>query len=369
MALLIDTQDVPAPDRAALWAACACNTYHPLHFRFSGNGECRGRLWRDVLLSLGLLRIMASPSIMTRTRRDIALGDPDCVCLLVLLSGTLRCAQRDRSSLLRPRDITSYDSSEPALFHAPEPFDALVLKLPKSRLGQEADTIAPRTALRIPGHAGWPRLAVGVFCELADGLADGSIGADDPVLAKLAVDLVRRLYSDLKITPDRGTRSSAELLLCAQVYIEANLRDPHLDPQQVARACCASVAFLHRAFADAQLTVRNWIRTERLDACRRDLAAPGLADEPISAIAARWGMPDRGHFSRLFRSSFGCSPQEFRRRARSETSRGWPAAAVSPTPASGSLVPLSEIGIEVWAGARLRGRRESPPDRRPSADQ
>ena len=61
----------------------------------------------------------------------------------------------------------------------------------------------------------------------------------------------------------------------------------------------------------------RWIRTSRLERCRRDLLDPALGHETILAIASRWGLPGPQHFSRLFRSEYGCSPSELRREAKS----------------------------------------------------
>jgi AraC-like DNA-binding protein len=46
--------------------------------------------------------------------------------------------------------------------------------------------------------------------------------------------------------------------------------------------------------------------------CRRDLLDPALRDRPVSAIAARWGITDPAHFSRLFRATYGVPPSEYR---------------------------------------------------------
>jgi AraC-like DNA-binding protein len=52
-----------------------------------------------------------------------------------------------------------------------------------------------------------------------------------------------------------------------------------------------------------------------LEHCRRDLLDPSLRHETILTIASRWGLPGPQHFSRLFRSAYGCSPCELRREA------------------------------------------------------
>src|SRR5438045_2343235 len=81
---------------------------------------------------------------------------------------------------------------------SPQPFDLLVLKLPKATLGKHATQLSRLTAIRIPGDRGLPRLAAQFFCGAAAGLADGTISRDDADLAEHVIDLVRRLYVDLE---------------------------------------------------------------------------------------------------------------------------------------------------------------------------
>ena len=142
----------------------------------------------------------ALPNTMSRTRGEIAAGDPECLHLSILLRGHLHGAQHHRECVLSPGDMTTYDTSEPAIFRAGEPFDLLVLKLPKATLGKHAANVSRQTAVRIPGQTGLPRLAVRFFCGAAAGLADGSIARNDTGLAEHVIDLVRRLYLDVDAT-------------------------------------------------------------------------------------------------------------------------------------------------------------------------
>jgi AraC-like DNA-binding protein len=319
MTLLIDTEVVPPPDRVEFWASSSCDVYHPLHIRADASQRFRARMWGDWLASVGLFRVTAGPNTMSRTRADITAGDPECLHFSILLRGRLEGAQDHRESVLGPGDMTTYDTSEPAIFRAPEDFDMLVLKLPKAALGKHAAKVSRLTAVRIPGQTGLPRLAAQFFCGAAVGLADGSIDRDDTGLAEHVIDLVRRLYADLDAMHPTRPRSSAELILHARSYIEANLGDPNLDPDQVARSCFISTRYLHRVFSAEGLSVCDWIRSARLDRCRRDLLDPAFSDHPISIIATRWGLPSAPHFSRLFRRAYGCSPREFRHLAAAGT--------------------------------------------------
>jgi AraC-like DNA-binding protein len=58
--------------------------------------------------------------------------------------------------------------------------------------------------------------------------------------------------------------------------------------------------------------VADWIRSRRLERCRRDLLDPALATRTVEAIGERWGLTDAAHFSRVFRRRFGAPPAEYR---------------------------------------------------------
>ena len=72
---------------------------------------------------------------------------------------------------------------------------------------------------------------------------------------------------------------------------------------------------LHQVFQDEGTTVSTWIRTRRLERCRRALEDPMSAGVPVARIAARWGFPDAAHFSRVFKAAYGVSPSAARNQA------------------------------------------------------
>ena len=132
-------------------------------------------------------------------------------------------------------------------------------------------------------------------------------------VAERVIDLVRRLYVDLGSPAQPRDPARRPSCCCTRRrIIDANLGDPGLGPEQVARACFISTRYLYRVFEREGLGVCEWIRCARLDRCRRDLVDPAFADQSIVAIASRWGFPNAPHFSRLFREAYGCSPRDYR---------------------------------------------------------
>jgi AraC-like DNA-binding protein len=325
MAVLIDTGVVPARERLDFWAESSCQAYVPLQVRSAERKRFWARMWANELGPLSVFRITTAANTMIRTSRAVAAGDPECLDLSLILRGRLNSAQDGRNGVACCGDLISKETSRPAVLRAEEPFESIIVRVPLALLGADAAEIGRRTAVTISGREGVPRLAARLLVELAAALEADTVPPDQvPALAESVVDVIRRLYVG-DGTAARPTRlgSRAEILLAVESYIEANLGDPALRPEQVARASFISTRYLHKLFEAEGTSVCTWIRTARLERCRRDLLDPALDHQTILSIASHWGLPGAQQFSRLFRNAYGCSPRELRREAR----RGREAAA------------------------------------------
>jgi AraC-like DNA-binding protein len=316
LATVIDTGLVPPGDRFEFWSAASCDAYHPLELRRDFDRPFWGRAQGNALGALRVFRIAADASSVARTPRAIAAHDPEQLIVAVNLRGRFSAVQGGRSTLVEPGDITSYESSHPYVVHAPTPFEIVAVLVPKALLRPHGDRICAATARTVSGRSGLGKLAARFFEQVADGFDDGTLGEDGASVAEAMLDLVRGLV----LTRDAGVdepraRTRADLLLRIQRFIEANLADPELSPERIARANAVSVRYLHKLFEPQGVTVGEWVRDKRLDRCRRDLSEPALRGETILAIASRWGLTNAAHFSRIFRDAYGCSPREFRNTA------------------------------------------------------
>ncbi len=203
--------------------------------------------------------------------------------------------QGGRQAVLGPGDFALTDLSRPARW-AMDARRVIAVVFPAGLLPLRPDQVRQVSAVAIPGDRGAGALVSALAARLTGHL--GEYGpAEAARLGGAVLDLIGsalagRLDTEL---PHRALASRVT------AYIEANLADPDLSPAAVAAANHLSLRALHRLFEARESTVAAWIRGRRLERCRRDLADPQHDARPVSAIGARWGMPNPSHFSRAFR--------------------------------------------------------------------
>ena len=97
-------------------------------------------------------------------------------------------------------------------------------------------------------------------------------------------------------------------------------------------------------------SIAQYIRKQRLEGCRRELADPAWREHSVTGIAFRWGFNSAAHFCRVFHAQYGASPSRFREHALDKspselsseppqkTQSGLTGAAVAPGIRSGAVV-------------------------------
>jgi AraC-like DNA-binding protein len=103
-------------------------------------------------------------------------------------------------------------------------------------------------------------------------------------------------------------------------YARAHLHDPHLGAAQVAAAHHISERHVHNILGASGITLADWIREQRLERARNDIAASAFHATPIASIARGWGFTDPSSFTRMFKNVYGMSPREWRHQANTRRS-------------------------------------------------
>jgi AraC-like DNA-binding protein len=274
-----------------------------------------------------LLRTSFPPARFWRTAAMVRSSDPEVYHLTLLLDGDM-ALRRDcvPTATFGPGDLHMVHSSHPFDLRA---FGARAAGPGESRV-KAVGVDFPVSLLPLPPYQLRNLLGRGFSgregtCALLSEFLVGldrqaaAIGPTEaPRLGSVVVDLVaawlaRELDAEAAVPEDARRRAMIEDI---RAFIRRNLHDPELSPSVIAAAHHISVSYLHRVFTQQSEgeTVAAWIRSQRMEKARRDLADPALCAMPIHAVATRWGIPRASDFSRAFQAAYGLSPSEHRHR-------------------------------------------------------
>ncbi|GAA3554515.1 helix-turn-helix domain-containing protein [Nonomuraea rosea] len=309
MTLLIRTSDLPAKSRHDAWRGIVCDILGPLDLRIDPDAPLRGEVEIGQLGPVGVGRIRTStPHSIHRTQGLIHRDNPELYRAVLAVSGSPRLAQDGRQARLRQGEFAIYDFSRPYELAYDAAVRLAVFSFPRELLTLPAHL----TAVPISAESGAAALAVPLMRRVSTDhqtYQPGSAARLSTVVMDLVGAAVAERAEQEPALPEDSRRRV--LLLSVHAFIEQRLGEIDLDPATVAAAHHISVRYLHRLFESENTTVAAWIRLRRLERCRADLSAGGV--RPVSEIAARWGLPDSAHFSRLFRRTYGVPPAEYRR--------------------------------------------------------
>lgn len=295
------------------WCGIMSDSFVPLLVTSEDRSQFRGRLRSRNLADASLIELTATPQTIERAPGLITQSDKPYFIVSLQLSGTGMMMQDGREAVLGPGDMAIFDTNRAYTRTYETDFRSLVFRLPQSFLDLPSESIRQLTATRFAGDSGPSSLVSPFLASLANNMERLS-GRTGIRFVHNTVDLIATmLHSELGIRVATAPEGSKALLLRdIDQFIEEHIADPWLDPQSIANANYISLRYLHGLFHDRGVSVSSWIRTRRLDQCQRDLLDPMFAQVPVASIAARWGLTDPAHFSRLFKRTYGMSPSDYR---------------------------------------------------------
>ena len=309
---LANAQRTRADDLGAFRQMVA-SSFVPLRVSTEYAGRFSARMVSADADDVVFTEVVARPHLVERTPETIADGGSGYYKVSLLLSGSSILVQDGREVVMRPGDLSVYDTSRPYSLLFGEDFRNLIMMFPKDRVDLPIPFTEQLTAVSLGReHSGLAPVVTAFLSQFPAQLAnlDGRVRAK---LAHTSLDLMGTLFSSI-LDADPAQRDPHQLLLQKiTAYIESHLGDTALSPSTIAAAHYISTRHLHSLFREADTTVSTWIRERRLERCRADLLDPVLQDRTVSTIAARWGFTDAAHFSRVFKAAFNASPSELRR--------------------------------------------------------
>jgi len=316
MGVLIRTGDVPAARRHDIWRGIVCDTLGPLDLRIDPDAPLTGRIEAGRLgpLSVGSVQT-STPHSVYRTAGLIRRDSPELYRVVLAVAGNPLLAQDGRQARLGRGEFAIYDFGRPYELTYDSPVRLAVFGVPRALLALPPDAVGAITAVPIAADAGTSALAAPLLRRVAADLETyqpaSAARLSTVVTDLLTAALAERVDAAALVPVESRERT---LLLRVHAFIEEHLGEAGLAPGVVAAAHHISLRQLHRLFEAEQTTVAGWIRHRRLERSRAELTDPAGRGRPVSAVGARWGLPDAAQFSRLFRHAYGLPPAEYRRR-------------------------------------------------------
>lgn len=312
------TKDISVADRVDAWREKLSQIHAPVDVVCRPNSDFRAQQRVIQLGSALLWTSILSPHTVRRTPRLIQRSDPEVIHLSLITKGTLGFRMGGPDALYRPYELRTNDSSRPCevLTGAQgEVLEAVSVDLPRARLPLSANDLDRVIGHRMTGREGVGALLAAFLTTLGDNRRSYT-AADAPRLETVLIDLLAAVFANVLDAMDCLTAESRRrtLTLRIQAFIRDHLHDPDLSPTTIAAAHHIATSHLHRLFQDSESTVSGWIRHLRLERAREQLADSAQSNVPIHLVAVRAGFEHHPVFTRAFRSAYGMSPRDYRRR-------------------------------------------------------
>ncbi|GAA1786940.1 helix-turn-helix domain-containing protein [Actinomadura chokoriensis] len=310
--------DLPVSDRFDWWCDLAAQEVVPtfVHSTHRSDFYAAVKLLRFGSASVTELEFDDMES--RRTPRLIRHSDPERWMLTLVSRGSMWVEQSRSRAEPSLGDLVLYDTSRPfqsQILDRGVPCRTVLLQVPRKALPLPEQVLRSRVAQPVRSTSG----AAALLCRFLEGALEHAKTLTPDECARLDAVVIGLMATLFAATSDAGdlippqTRQRV-LLQQVKAFALGHLHDPRLSPTLIAEAHHISVRQLHRLFHQEGVSVGDFIRGQRLERCRADLADPRLINRTVANVGARWGFQDAAVFNRVFKAAYGIPPGEHRRR-------------------------------------------------------
>ena len=192
-------------------------------------------------------------------------------------------------------------------------FRLLTVHIAPPLLASRMDLAPPGSATRMQGDAS---ALLAHILQSIGSIFDAPPGGDPHALQPFEGTLTESLAAALsecrlQTHPDR-TQGRAPFLSRVCDLVQKRLADPALGLATIAADLQVSARYLQKLFEKSGTSFSAYVRANRLERCRADLANRHYDKLSVSDICFRWGFNDPSHFSHVFREQFGMPPSAYR---------------------------------------------------------
>jgi len=234
---------------------------------------------------------------------------------IYILNRRQKVVTNNKTVILQPGDFTLADSALATTLITEQPYTTIGLTVPSSVLRTYIPEPEKAVGARFCGKTGlskivsymllamWEFAETGELMEIGNRLTSNLLGI---------VSVCCQLHCHK--TEDQVLDAEAKLDKIKNL-INSGLHNPELCVGELAKEFGVSSRYIQKLFAEEDYTVSRYIRRQRLEGCRRQLADPAWLNHSITEIAFSWGFNSSAHFARVFKQQYGISAREFRKQA------------------------------------------------------
>lgn len=295
-----------------MWASAARTFFPGVSVRTSRPDSLVGSI-QGLPFGPGALWNILSPPVFVRYIPTDANADtPQTFSLMLQLEGATVAAQNRRTCRLHPLEFCVIDGNLPFELEVSGPSSQFMfLQIPRVSVLSRHPYLEHHTAETFDPE----EIGVALLRRMLLGLFESASLLDDDQRA-VTLAAVTQLLGAPKLPRSRTADDVGWRVRAALAYIDAELADPELTANRVARAQGISRRHLDEMLLRAigiSLTAQIW--TRRLAQVATDLLDPRFASRTVTQIAFGAGFKDVAHFTRAFKRRYQCTPREWRHRS------------------------------------------------------
>ncbi|MEM8653016.1 MAG: helix-turn-helix domain-containing protein [Pseudomonadota bacterium] len=312
MATLLSTTDVSPKERFAYWREAVCDSYVQLGCDSANTTHFNGEILLNRMSRISTSFVGGTNQVVSRRRKDIAKSSEESFLISLQLQKNGIVSQAGRDAQLQPGDFALYSSVNEYQLRLPDNFRQLVVQIPRQDLLKKLPNADLLTGIRIPGAQVFDGMVGESVVKLLN-----SIEHANEIVRQCTQDIITDMFvaglASLKESKYELSQPEQQILLRADAYIEANLRNPNLNRDMLARAMGMSVRRLNELYYNNGQSISSTIRERRIGHIALELRDRRFKRFSITEIAYNWGYSNAQSFVRNFKSQFGVTPTEYRK--------------------------------------------------------
>ena len=231
------------------------------------------------------------------------------VDITILVSGSLKCFQRDREIIVTAGLVLALACDEPYIAHSTDGTESFTYYVSRAFLasrGVDSRSLAAVSWELPPVSKALHYMSLWALDANANSIAHDK-GAIERALLELVLDVVAGFNKGFVL----GNATAAQGRDQALATIEARYRDPGFDAEVLAAEINLSKRQLYRLFEGRDMTIAKFIRSKRLDHAELLMrTSPHLTVQEIGTLS---GFASATQFSRAFKERHGCPPSGTRK--------------------------------------------------------